>query len=93
MGEVLQKLVCRDCMEKTCPVNGLVLRATGKMAMAEVPVGWREYDDSLWEEGKVLCPKSMRAMEWQKARNVCDRVKGHVAVEGGALMVVEEKKE
>lgn len=86
----LYKGICRDCMEKICPVNGHVLRATGVKERADKPVPWQSMDEELWQNGKVLCPDSTQPKVWSQARRGCRKARAHEAVGDGALLVIEE---
>jgi hypothetical protein len=90
MEKNIHKRICQDCMAKTCPVNGQVLRGTGVKIRNLTPVPWKSGDDELWEKGKVLCPDATMPTLWSKARETCRNKKAHEAVENGALLVRDE---
>jgi hypothetical protein len=90
MEDVLSRAVCMRCMAETSPVNGRVLRDTGRMERNLEPVSWSQADEEWWEAGKVLCPEGLRVMFHEEAAGRCPRSGAHGAALSGALVVVED---
>ena len=83
------KSVCMGCMAANGPVNGHVMRVTGRLERNAVPVPWGAQDDVWWSESRILCPYATNVRVFGDALARCGM--GMKAVGEGCMAVFGEE--
>ena len=85
---MLTQSICRACMDVEKTASREEFKQDGK------PCPWydgvmedRVRDRGLWEQGFIFCPHRRREVLFGVALPDCLRRDGHLAVEGGAMLV------